>query len=195
MSAFAAKAIALERASERRMAERWDSNPVSPCRICNLQILNCPRCRKCQGCRGALLVFTRRRRRSRIDRFPSSRVTGFPRDPASCPSGRTLSTPHGRVRAPMLARGLLQTSVAHDIVAFERGKMRAESAVESLCLKTAWGLGNPRILTRPVPSIPSRPFICSTARVQAGRRVPPSIAVFAGPAQSGHGRRHVVDGG
>jgi hypothetical protein len=37
----------------------WDSNHVSPCRICNLQILNCRRCRKCQGCRGALLVFTR----------------------------------------------------------------------------------------------------------------------------------------
>ena len=37
----------------------WDSNPVSSCRVCNLQILSCQGCRKCQGCRGTLLVFTR----------------------------------------------------------------------------------------------------------------------------------------
>jgi hypothetical protein len=37
----------------------WDSNPVSPCRICNLQILSCQGCRRCQRCREALLVFTR----------------------------------------------------------------------------------------------------------------------------------------
>ena len=37
----------------------WDSNPVSPCRICNLQILRCQGCQECLRCRGTLLVFTR----------------------------------------------------------------------------------------------------------------------------------------
>ena len=40
--------------------ERWDSNPVSLCKISSLQILSWRRCRKCQGSRGALLVFARR---------------------------------------------------------------------------------------------------------------------------------------
>jgi hypothetical protein len=31
-----------------------DSNPVSPCRICNLQILSCQGCRRCLPRRGAL---------------------------------------------------------------------------------------------------------------------------------------------
>jgi hypothetical protein len=37
----------------------WDSNPVSPCRICNVQIPSCQDCQECQRCRGTLLDFTR----------------------------------------------------------------------------------------------------------------------------------------
>jgi hypothetical protein len=38
----------------------WDSNAVSSCRICNLQIPHCQDCRGCRRCRGALPDFTRR---------------------------------------------------------------------------------------------------------------------------------------
>ena len=38
----------------------WDSNAISSCRICNLQIPGCQDCRGCQRRRGALPDFTRR---------------------------------------------------------------------------------------------------------------------------------------
>jgi len=59
--------------SRRSFQSGWDSNPVSSCRICNLQILSCQGCQECRRCRGALLDFTHRRRRRAIRGESSSR--------------------------------------------------------------------------------------------------------------------------
>jgi hypothetical protein len=54
----------------------WDSNAVSSCRICNLQIPRCQDSRGCQRFRGALPDFTRRPFGSagRIDPFRTART-------------------------------------------------------------------------------------------------------------------------
>jgi hypothetical protein len=76
----------------------WDSNPVSPRRISDLQILTCQRCRKCQRCRGALLVFTRRRLTPRVVALQCAAPIVSPRLSAC---GRTAGLEQAKLTRPV----------------------------------------------------------------------------------------------